>query len=131
MLLELRSQQCVVVFQLLNLNNNTEARSTDASPLSDTAVLTCEGNLLPQQLVVHLHPLHLLVALLELLVVLPQLSDVVTGFGQDPSFTLKQPNHRRHSLASDRKLVSCHKRAASEEDGGRCRGRQQAATGQS
>lgn len=58
----------------------------------------CEANLLPEQLVVHLHPLHLLVALLQLLVVLPQLSDVVTGFGQDPSFTL-QHKHRRHALS--------------------------------
>lgn len=43
---------------------------------------------MPQQLVVHLHPLHLLVALLQPLVVLPQLPDVVAGLGQDASFTL-------------------------------------------
>lgn len=73
--------------------------------LSDTGVLTCERHLLPEQLVVHFYPLHLLVALLELLVVLPQLSDVVAGFGQDPSFTLQQPNQRRHSHVSDHKVV--------------------------
>ena len=47
-----------------------------------------EVNLLSKQLVVHLHPLHLFVTLLQSLVTLTQLSDVVAGFGQDASFTL-------------------------------------------
>lgn len=63
-------------------------------------MLTAEVDLLAEQLVVHLHPLHLLVALLQLLVVLPQLSDVVAGFGQDPSFTLKGRPSRRVTLTS-------------------------------
>lgn len=46
-------------------------------------------HLLSQQLVVHLDSLHLFVALLQPLVVLAQLADVVTGFGQDASFTLR------------------------------------------
>lgn len=54
------------------------------------------AHLLPQQLVVHLHPLHLLVALLQTLVVLPQLPDVVAGLGQDASFTL--PTTKEASL---------------------------------
>ena len=46
-------------------------------------------NLLSEQVVVHLDSLHLFVALLQSLVVLAQLPDVVTGFGQDASFTLR------------------------------------------
>lgn len=45
--------------------------------------------LLPAQLVVHLDPLHLLQALLQPLVALPQLADVVARFGQDAAFTLE------------------------------------------
>lgn len=46
-------------------------------------------NLLSQQLIVHLHPLHLLVTLLQSLVILTQLSNVVACFGQNASFTLE------------------------------------------
>lgn len=42
-----------------------------------------------EQFVVHFDSLHLFVAFLQSLVVLTQLSDVVTGFGQDASFTLR------------------------------------------
>lgn len=57
--------------------------------INDKRTAGLGADLLPQQLVVHLHPLHLLVALLQSLVVLTQLSDVVAGFGQDASFTLE------------------------------------------
>lgn len=46
-------------------------------------------HLLSEQLVVHLNLLHLFVAVLQALVALTQLSDVVAGFGQDASFTLR------------------------------------------
>lgn len=50
--------------------------------------------LLPAQLVVHLDPLHLLQALLQPLVALPQLADVVARFGQDAAFTLEAQEGR-------------------------------------
>lgn len=52
-------------------------------------------DLLSEQLVVHLHPLHVFVALLQPLVALTQLPDVVTSFGQDASFTLQ--SHSKQS----------------------------------
>lgn len=48
-----------------------------------------EVNLLSKQLVVQLDSLHLFVTLLQSLVILTQLTDVVTSFGQDASFTLR------------------------------------------
>lgn len=48
-----------------------------------------------KQLVVHLHPLHLFVTLLQSLVILTQLSDVVASFGQDASFTLRNTAHTK------------------------------------
>lgn len=60
-------------------------------------------NLLSKQLVVHLDSLHLFVALLQSLVTLTQLSDVVTGFGQDASFTLR--NTRIKSGFNDSSLL--------------------------
>lgn len=157
-LLQLRAQQGVVIFQLLNLNNSSrgdvkETLLSDLQPspsqphggappaaplvtgLTGSAGSTvsvcdwsecfsgrCEANLLPEQLVVHLHPLHLLVALLQLLVVLPQLSDVVTGFGQDPSFTLQ--HQAQASRSREARLLSL----ACSGWRGRSRGHQQAVT---
>lgn len=57
-------------------------------------------NLLSQQLVVHLHPLHLLVTLLQSLVILTQLSNVVACFGQNASFTLEIKQKWQMSLKS-------------------------------
>lgn len=59
-LLELCAQQGILVLQLLNL--------------------------LSAQLVVNVYPLHFLQTLLQSLVALPQLSDVVTCFGEDAPF---------------------------------------------
>lgn len=48
--------------------------------------------LLSAQLVVHLYPLHFLQTLLQPLVALPELSDVVTCFGQNAAFALNRQN---------------------------------------
>lgn len=55
----------------------------------EKAASAWKSYLLPAQLVVHLYPLHLLQALLQPLVALPQLPDVVAGFGQDASLALQ------------------------------------------
>lgn len=59
--------------------------------LAATCASCCKDScsyLLPAQLVVHLYPLHFLQTLLQPLVALPQLTDVVTSFGQDATFAL-------------------------------------------
>lgn len=63
----------------------------EETSLAATCASCCKGScsyLLPAQLVVHLYPLHLLQTLLQPLVALPQLTDVVTSFGQDATFAL-------------------------------------------
>lgn len=65
--------------------------------------------LLPAQFIVHLYPLHFFQTLLQSLVALPELSDVVTGFGQDASFALEGQRCRHRvewRLSVEKKKVS-------------------------
>lgn len=76
------------IYLWLILTHNKKTKKHNKR-INDKRTTGSGADLLPQQLIVHLHPLHLLVALLQSLVVLAKLSDVVAGFGQDASFTLE------------------------------------------
>lgn len=81
-------------FFLVSFTQNKKVKHVHATEAECTqGLFIWEVNLLSKQLVVHLDSLHLFITLLQSLVTLTQLSDVVTSFGQDASFTLGNTAH--------------------------------------